>query len=96
MKKVIFLSIVFLLLTTGCKTTYNLQNSKNAHEQILEAIHSKKIVFIGENHTTVFPILYMTQNMEKFYEAGVRYLFLKKMGMDFLLLMEVMIITKSI
>ena len=78
MKKVILLSVVFLLLLTGCKTTYNLQNSKNAHDQILEAIHSKKIVFIGETHTTVFPILYMTQNIEKLYEAGVRYLFLEE------------------
>ena len=43
MKKVILLSVVFLLLITGCKTTYNLQDSKNAHDQILEAIHSKKI-----------------------------------------------------
>lgn len=83
MKKVILLSVVFLLLITGCKTTYNLQDSKNAHDQILEAIHSKKIVFIGETHTTVFPILYMTQNIEKFYEAGVRYLFLEEEGDGF-------------
>src|SRR5574344_939853 len=83
MKKVILLSFVFLLFITGCKTTYNLQNSKNAHDQILEAIHSKKIVFIGETHTTVFPILYMTQNIEKFYEAGVRYLFLEEEGDGF-------------
>ena len=60
MKKVILLSIVFLFLTTGCKTTYNLQKSKNAHEQILEAIQFKKIIFISETHTTVFPILYIT------------------------------------
>ncbi len=82
MKKLILLLIVFLLLT-GCKTTYNLQKSKNANEQILEAIQQKKIVFIGETHTTVFPILYMTQNMEKFYEAGVRYLFLEEDGDGF-------------
>lgn len=83
MKKVILLSIVFLFLTTGCKTTYNLQKSKNAHEQILEAIQFKKIIFISETHTTVFPILYMTQNMEKLYEAGVRYLFLEEDGDGF-------------
>ena len=77
------LSIVFLFLTTGCKTTYNLQKSKNAHEQILEAIQFKKIIFISETHTTVFPILYITQNMEKFYEAGVRYLFLEEDGDGF-------------
>jgi len=83
MKKIYYLTILFLFLLTSCKTTYNLQKSKNADEQILEAIQSKKIVFIGETHTTVFPILYMTQSMEKFYEAGVRYLFLEEEGDGF-------------
>lgn len=83
MKKVCLLSILFILLISGCKTTYNLKDSKKADDQILEAIQSKKIVFIGETHTTVFPILYMTQNMEKFYEAEVRYLFLEEEGDGF-------------
>lgn len=80
-KSILFLSLVLLL--TSCKTTFNLKDAKNADEQIIEYLQAKKIVFIGENHTTVFPILYMTQNMKKFYNAGVRYLFLEEDGDGF-------------
>ena len=83
MKKSISFFCFFLLLLISCKTTINLQDAKNADEQIFEYLQSKKIVFIGENHSTVFPILYMTQNMEKFYNTGVRYLFLEEEGDGF-------------
>lgn len=80
-KSILFIS--FVLLLTSCKTTINLQNEKNADEQIIEYLQSKKIVFIGEHHSTVFPILYMTENMENFYNNGVRYLFLEEEGDGF-------------
>ena len=80
-KSILFLS--FLLILTSCKTAINLQNEKNADEQIIEYLKSKKIVFIGEHHSTVFPILYLTQNMETFYNTGVRYLFLEEEGDGF-------------
>ncbi len=80
-KSILLFSFLFLLIS--CKTTFNLQNEKNADEQIIECLQSKKIVFIGENHSTVFPILYMTQNMENFYNAGLRYLFLEEEGDGF-------------
>lgn len=80
-KSILLFSFLFLLIS--CKTTFNLQNEKNADEQIIECLQSKKIVFIGENHSTVFPILYITQNMENFYNAGLRYLFLEEEGDGF-------------
>ena len=80
-KSILFFS--FVLLLTSCKTTINLQNEKNADEQIIEYLQSKKIVFIGEQHSTVFPILYMTENIENFYNNGVRYLFLEEEGDGF-------------
>ncbi|MCR4953610.1 MAG: hypothetical protein K6A43_05990, partial [Treponema sp.] len=76
--------IILLCLLVSCKTTYNLQNEKNAADLIFEDLRSKKIVFIGENHSTVFPILWMTENMEKLYDAGMRYLFLEEDGDGYL------------
>lgn len=84
MRKSFYILLILFLFLTSCRTTYNLQNAKNADDQIMECLHSKKIVFIGENHSTVFPILYMTQNIERFYEAGVRYIFLEEEGDGFL------------
>lgn len=84
-KKVcIALILILLLCISGCKSTFYLQNAKDADQQILEEIQSKKVVFIGENHSTVFPIFFMTQKMEDFYQAGVRYLFLEEEGDGFL------------
>ena len=44
----------------------------------MHEIETKKIIFISENHDEVRPIYFMIENLEKFYKAGVRYLFLEE------------------
>jgi hypothetical protein len=71
----LFLSLCSLLLS--CRTTFDFRNEKNAATQIAEDIQTKKIIFIEENHTDVFPIYFLARNLERFYQAGVRYIFLE-------------------
>lgn len=76
MKKIILFFVIFVLFVS-CKKIYNLRNAKPANEQIVEDLYNKKIIFIGENHTDIYPIFFMTEHLEDFYNAGLRYLFLE-------------------
>ena len=76
-KKILPLLFLFILFFVSCETTYDLRNEKVALDQILEDLQSKKVIFIGENHDDVFPIIFCTRNLEAFYNAGLRYIFLE-------------------
>lgn len=75
-KKAFMVFLTFLVFVS-CTTVYDFTNEKPASDMIVEDLKTKKIVFIGENHADVYPILFMTQNLEQFYEAGLRYIFLE-------------------
>jgi hypothetical protein len=74
----LILLIFFLLFITSCKTIINLSNEKEAVQQIEEDIKSKKIVFLGDQHDWAFPPQFIADNLERFYKAGVRYIFLEE------------------
>lgn len=78
------LSFFVYFFLISCKETYNLKTSKTAEIQILEDLQSKRVIFLGENHDDVFPILFLTKNLEKFYNAGVRFLFLEEESDNYL------------
>jgi hypothetical protein len=46
-----------------------------ASEYMIGLIKSKKLIFLGELHSTVDPILFLAANLRAFYDAGLRYLF---------------------
>jgi hypothetical protein len=46
-----------------------------AREYMIDLIKSRKLVFLGELHNTVDPILFLAGNLRAFHEAGLRYLF---------------------
>lgn len=67
----------FLCLMVSCKVKFDLRNEKDAAEQIAKDIKSKKIVFLGNEHANGWISLFLKENLLKFYEAGVRYIFLE-------------------
>ena len=71
------LIICFLSLFISCKTKFDLRGEKDSVEQIVEDIKSKKIVFLGNEHANGWISLFIKENLLKFYEAGVRYVFLE-------------------
>ena len=75
---------IYLFVFPSCKSKYLLRNANAVSEQIIEDLKTKKIVFIGENHNDVYPVIFMTEHMEEFYDAGVRYLFLEEESDNYL------------
>jgi hypothetical protein len=55
--------------------TRAIRGAPAAHEYMIDLIKTKKLVFLGELHSTVDPILFLAGNLRAFYEAGLRYLF---------------------
>jgi hypothetical protein len=49
----------------------------DAKQYILDALAQNKLVFIGENYSQVNEELFMAENMQAFYDAGLRYIFLE-------------------
>lgn len=72
----LFLSIIFFI-NISCTSKYNLQKEQDVCDKICEDLTDKKIIFISEKHSDVYPILFMIENLEKFYQSGLRYLFLE-------------------
>jgi hypothetical protein len=52
-----------------------IRDAPSAREYMVGLIKSRKLVFLGELHTTVDPILFLAGNLRAFYDAGLRYLF---------------------
>jgi hypothetical protein len=46
----------------------------DAKEYILNALAQNKLVFIGEDHALVNEELFMAENLQAFYDAGLRFL----------------------
>lgn len=79
MKKIIFVVSVILLFIS-CKPQFTEQsffNAKDAVDYILQDqdMEDKRIIFIGENHVTVNSVLFLSENLQKYYDNGVRYMF---------------------
>lgn len=72
-----FLLLLCLSLVVSCKKKIDLSECTSAKDQVIKEIDSKKIIFIGENHSDINPILFMSKNIAEFYEHGVRYIFLE-------------------
>ena len=86
MRKCIIL--ITLLSLVSCfasgKTRYDFRNEKDVADQIAEDIQSKRLVFLNENHTDVAPVYFLTKNLEKFYNAGLRYIFLEEQSDNYI------------
>jgi hypothetical protein len=80
------MAIVDLLLIAAVsyvnsfRREYN--NSKNAIDTILNELQQCKIIAIGEEHTRVNEQLFLADNIEALYNAGVRYIFAEGGGSD--------------
>lgn len=77
-KIILFFLFFSLFFTISCRSTFDLRNEKDAALQIVEDIQSKKIVFLGDTHAWAFPPQFIAENLEDFYKAGVRYIFLEE------------------
>ncbi|GMO24848.1 MAG: hypothetical protein Ta2B_04310 [Termitinemataceae bacterium] len=64
-----------------------ISKSPNALEYLINELKTKdkRILFICENHTVVNEEIFLTNNIQKFYDAGVRYIFLESRIPDFAL-----------
>lgn len=69
--------VLFIIMLTSCKRIFNLSHDISPVDKIIDDLQNKKVIFIGENHSDVYPVIFMTENIQKFYDMGVRYLFLE-------------------
>ena len=76
MKKILFVIFIPLILVS-CRKIYDFSQLQEAQSSIVLDLESKKIVFVGENHSNIYPILYFTKYLYDFYDAGLRYIFLE-------------------
>ena len=49
----------------------------DAKQYILDALDQNKLVFIGEEHVKVNEELFLAENLQAFYDAGLRYIFIE-------------------
>ena len=71
------LLLIFSFLFLSCKEIIDLRNDDTITNAIIKEIKERKVVFVGENHNDVYPIIMMSENLEKFYDAGIRYIILE-------------------
>lgn len=76
LKLFLFIFICLPVYSNSIKK-YDFRKAQNANDNVCTNLLDKKVVFIGENHDDVVPYSFMTQNIESFYNQGVRYLFLE-------------------
>jgi len=43
---------------------------KNANEKVISLMKEKRMIFLAENHSSVNLILFLTENIEHFYDEG--------------------------
>jgi hypothetical protein len=86
MKKWVFIAflcavLVFCRITSvSASAMYQYQKARelpDAKQYILDALAQNKLVFVGEDHAQVNEELFMAKNMQAFYDAGLRYIFLE-------------------
>jgi hypothetical protein len=87
MKKWIFIAfscavLVFCRITpVSASAMYQYQKARelpDAKQYILDALAQNKLVFVGEDHTQINEELFMAENMQAFYDAGLRYIFVEE------------------
>lgn len=76
--------VMFLISCNSCDTKNlfkyadeNLNQSHDAANSICREIQNKKVVFISELHNVVNTYQFLSENMRRFYDAGVRYIFIE-------------------
>lgn len=73
----LLLPLLFLAYIYFSKPRYDLRNAVDCNKQIINELQDKKLIFLSENHDEVGVIYFLIENLEKFYVAGVRYIFLE-------------------
>ena len=84
-KTIISVFFVFLLISCDNYDTKklfkyadeNLNKNHDAANLVCKEIQSRKIVFISELHNEINPYIFLSENMQNFYDAGVRYIFIE-------------------
>ena len=61
--RIVLFFILFPLVFSGCRSTFDLRNEKDAAHQIIEDIRSKKLVFLGDEHNWAFPPQFIAENL---------------------------------
>jgi len=79
MKKTIIALLVFIAVLLSCKSGIEsrLSTAENANGKVISLMKEQRILFLAENHASVNPILFLTENIEEFYNDGLRYLVLE-------------------
>jgi hypothetical protein len=84
MKKWIFIAFSCMVLVfcrisfTSAVPVYQMAPElPDAKQYILDALAQNKLVFVGEYHTQLNEELFMAENMQAFYNAGLRYIFVE-------------------
>jgi tetratricopeptide (TPR) repeat protein len=54
----------------------------DAKQYILDALTQNKLVFVGEYHTQLNEELFIAENLQAFYDAGLRYIFVEGSELD--------------
>lgn len=81
-QRIVILFCIFLFIS--CKTTFDFSKNEKVVDVIEREITEKKVVCVSEHHSDVFPLELITENLEKFYEAGLRYIFLEEQSDNFI------------
>jgi len=76
--------LILSIFLSSCQTASEqvdikreLYNSPTAKEYVVTQLEQNKVVFLAEQHSFANPILFLAENLESFYNSGVRYLFLE-------------------
>ena len=71
--------VVFVILTALYFNDFRKEyrTSGNAIDRIVKEFQDRKIIAFGENHTRVNEQLFLANNLEALYNAGVRYIFIE-------------------
>lgn len=89
MKRIIT-GILISLMTLSCRTeapqtqltdkerVYSaILNNPPGEEQLWKTVREHRIIFLTENHSRVDPLLFLAENLQRFFDAGVRHLVLE-------------------
>jgi len=75
---------IFLIAAVSAVNSFRKEyrNSENAINAILNELQYSKIIAIGETHTVVNEELFLANNIQALYNAGVRYIFIEAGGVS--------------
>ena len=80
-RRYVFSISLLIILVTGCythriKTLESIiANAPDASTYLINELKTKNILLINEDHTIMNEELFITENLQAFYDMGVRYIF---------------------